>query len=943
MNDFFRIEEICQSALELPAAERASFLDRECGDDADFRREVESLLALENAAKSFIEVPPGDIAAEFFSNRGDRELIGRTIGNYRIVELLGAGGMGEVYAAEDVRLGRRLALKVLPREFSDSPDRKRRFEREARAASALNHPNIITIFGSETEDGVDFIVSELIEGKTLRDLISDGPLAPTLAVDIATQVADALDAAHSVGIVHRDIKPANIMIRPDGRVKVLDFGLAKLTVASTLGALAETHDRTEASRVMGTINYMSPEQALGQTLDGRSDLFSLGVCLYEMLAGETPFAGNTDAAVYDAILNKDAPFVAETNREVSPRLGRIVSRALEKKPDDRFESAAAMRDELKSFGEPVEMFVAVSEKFRSVARPVLLVLVSLVLVTISVALFFYWRPLQVAAFDPSGVAYRQITSRDGAENSPSLSSDGRFLIFASHEKGNWDIFQRNLDGEELVNLTGDSDSDDRQPTYSPDGSKIAFRSEREGGGVFVMNADGSDVRKVVGEGFFPAWSPDGKELVVSTVNFIEPLDRGGKSRLFVVDIANGNRRTIPVSEDAIQASWSPHRYRIAYWATADGGARDVKTISADGDSDVVAVTNDVAVDWNPVWSPDGNHLYFVSNRSGTMSLWRVAIDEKSGRVLGEPESVPTPTSYFQHLAFSRDGKTFAFVHSNFTANIERFDYYPETESVSSTPTSLTKGAKFVRNPSYSPDGTQIAFDAVTNKQEDIFVMKSDGTNVRQLTNDIHKDRAPTWSPDGKSIVFYSSRTGKYKGWKVNADGGGLSQLTFGDDNEFLHIWSRDGRYLVSNPDMKLPVLYSASQPFERGPAETLPDLFADGSWLMAESWSPDSSKLAAMRVSNDPTVAGIVIYNVNSRKYDIMTDFGADAFWLPDNRRLIFADVDKLYLLDSETKKTKPLTTVDGKIQLIAISPDNRAVSIAVQRLESDIWVGQTN
>lgn len=943
VNDFARVEEVYFAALEVPKDSRDVFLRDVCGQNLDLRREVESLLSLDEKALSFIETPPGDLAADVFAPKDTHRLVGRELGRYLILAPLGAGGMGEVYEAEDIKLGRKLALKLLPPHFSDDAERKRRFEREARAASALNHPNIITIYGLETADGHDFIVSELIEGKTLRKLITEGVLDQADAVAIALQIAEALDAAHSVGVVHRDIKPANVMIRPDGLVKVLDFGLAKLDPKNDSGDFSQTRDLTGDGRVMGTVNYMSPEQALGQSLDGRSDLFSLGVCLYEMLAGEPPFAGTTDAAVYDAILNKNPPSVADLNRDISPRLGRIVARALEKKPDDRFATAAVMRDELRSVGEPIGVFASVAEKAGKFARPALFAAGLLVIVAAVWGAFSVWRPFQAVAFNPGAVAYRQMTNRDGAEYSPSLSPDGSFLIYASKENRNWDIFQRRLESDEFVNLTIDSQADDLQPAYSPDGSKIAFRSERDGGGIFVMNADGSEVRRVSDAGYFPAWSPDGSELVVSSHNFSEPLDRSGQSRLSVIEIAGGNRREIPASADSIQASWSPNGHRIAYWTTGDGGARDVMTVSADGKGDVVNVTDDAAVDWNPVWSLDGKYLYFVSNRSGTMNLWRIAIDEESGRLLGEPELVATPTTYFQNLAFSRDGKTFAFAQANFTSNIERFDYDSKTETLSAAPVALTKGSKFVRNPSYSPDGSMIAFDAVTNKQEDIFVMASDGTNVRQLTNDIHKDRAPTWTPDGKSLVFYSSRTGKYKAWKINLDGTELTQLTFGEANELFAFMSPDGKFLLSNSDRSYPSLYRADQASAQESAEKLPDLFGDGTWVMAESWSPDSTKLAAMRISNDPKIAGIVVFDVYSRKYEILTDFGADAFWLGDNRRLIFADLDKLYLLDSETKRTKHLTTIDGKVQLIAISPDNRAVSISVQRMESDIWVGTIN
>ena len=342
MNDFSKIEEIYHAALAFPEAKREAFIRKSCGEDFELRREVESLLSFDKQARSFIELPPDDLAAAVVTSQNSESLIGKTVNNYRVLSFLGAGGMGEVYLAEDVRLGRKLALKLLPPNLSSHPERKMRFEQEARAASALNHPNIITIYGFEQTDEANFIVTEFIDGVTLRDRLKREPLSATDAIDIAIQIASALEAAHSVGVIHRDIKPANIMLRRDKIAKILDFGLAKLTTISGSDSF-DTKDFTEQNRVMGTINYMSPEQALGEPLDARTDIFSLGVALYEMLTGVQPFRGGSEAAIYNHILNTEPAPISEIKPDIPPDLEEIISRAIDKNAENRFQTAADLR------------------------------------------------------------------------------------------------------------------------------------------------------------------------------------------------------------------------------------------------------------------------------------------------------------------------------------------------------------------------------------------------------------------------------------------------------------------------------------------------------------------------------------------------------------------------------------------------------------------------
>jgi serine/threonine protein kinase/Tfp pilus assembly protein PilF len=347
-----QIEELYHSALERDSAERVAFINDSCNGDEELRWEVESLLASHERAGDFIEAPVHEAAARLIADNRERSMVGRAIGRYEIIELLGAGGMGEVYLARDKTLGRQVALKLLPDYFTQDEARVRRFQQEARTASGLNHPNILTIYEISQLGGQHFIATEFIDGETLRDRMAHTRAKLGEALEIATQVGAALAAADEAGIAHRDIKPENIMIRRDGYVKVLDFGLAKLTEHESVTVDAERATRvpakTDPGMVMGTVQYMSPEQARGLTVDGRTDIWSIGVVLYEMVTGEAPFAGETPSHVIVSILEKEAPLLSRCTPEAPAELERIVDKALRKNRDERYQTVKDLLLDLKS-------------------------------------------------------------------------------------------------------------------------------------------------------------------------------------------------------------------------------------------------------------------------------------------------------------------------------------------------------------------------------------------------------------------------------------------------------------------------------------------------------------------------------------------------------------------------------------------------------------------
>jgi Tol biopolymer transport system component/serine/threonine protein kinase len=871
---------------------------------------------------------------------------GSRLGPYEILSLLGSGGMGEVYRARDPRLGRDVAIKVLPAAFSADADRLRRFEQEARAAAALNHPNIVTIHSVEEANGLRFLTMELVEGKPLSDLIPKNGMPLDRLLNIATPLASALSAAHSKGITHRDLKPANVMIGAEGQVKILDFGLAKLREAAPaevdMTGLA-TEPITSEGRIVGTVAYMSPEQAEGKSIDPRSDIFSLGVILYELATGERPFKGDTTISTITSILRDTPRPITELNHTLPRDLAKIVRHCLVKDVEHRYQTAKDLRNDLEELKRDIESGEVVTPAAIHSVPPAQrwprAVMAVVAVAAFATLLVWRWTSHRSTGTGPVPVeaTFTQLTSEPGAEVSPSLSPDGRWIVYSSAATGHAAIYLRSVGGQLAINLTKDSPADDTQPTFSPDGEWIAFRSERDGGGIFVMGRTGESVRRLTDAGFNPAWSPTGEEVVFADDwIYNDPFTRTRVSALWAVTVATGAKRLI-TKGDAVQPHWSPHGDRIAYWAIpwggSGGGQRDLWTVPARGGT-AVQVTDDPATDWNPLWSPDGKFLYFASDRGGSMNLWRVPIDEHSGKVLGRPEAITAPAPFVGDLSIAADGRHLAYASIVVTSNLQTVAFDPSTKKVTGDPVSVTTGSKSYRAPALSPDGAWVVF-ASTLGQEDIFVCRVDGTGLRQLTNDAAKDRWPRWSPDGQRIAFYSDRGGRYNVWILHPDGSGLEPLTDGAD---LHVpfWSPDGSRMVATDVSAGPVyLFDPRIPWHQQQPERLPP-YPDGQHFLAWSWSPDGKRLAGWFISPR---GGIVTYSLGSRTYETLTDFGGWPVWLNDNDGLVFASQSKVLLVNRARQVRELLSVAPHQINNLAVSSDNRRLMFDRTVTEADIWL----
>jgi eukaryotic-like serine/threonine-protein kinase len=927
---------IVERALAKDPAERYTRIDEMRADLLALAAALGSPLPPDTLDPTLREIPSSSSAGPR-ATQDTGNLAGRVVAHYRILEHVGGGGMGIVYKAEDLRLSRTVALKFLPPELTRDPEAKSRFLQEARAASGLDHPNICTIHEvGETDDGRLYLAMPHYDGETLRKKLERGPLSIDEATDIAQQIARGLAKAHRGGIVHRDIKPANLMVTSDGVVKILDFGLAKL-----VGSAAIT--RTGSS--VGTPAYMSPEQARGEEVDHRTDLWSLGVVLYEMVAGQRPFRGEHEQAVLYSLLNERPKPLTQVRPDAPPELERIVEGLLAKDPADRYPTVEGPLGDLRMLRNESMTTTVRTPTSRSApggVRPWMWAAGLGVVAALAAGALYVSGGGRAAGGGGARLSpsFSRLTDLEGRETFPSLSPDGIFLLFVKSTHGNADVYWQRVGENNPVNLTPDSWEDDTQPAFSPDGQQIVFRSEREGGGLFVMSGTGKAVRRLTDSGYNPAWSPDGREIAFATEGVAGPLERKLDSQLWVVNAATGDKRLVG-SDDAVQPSWSPHGRRIAYWGLPPGSARRILwTIPAKG-GEPVQVTDDEHINWNPVWSPDGGHLFFVSNRNGSMNVWRVAIDEASGRTLGEPEPVTSSSLSLGLLSVSRDGRRIAYATDEGRANLERRDFDPVSLQPAGAASPVTQGSRAVRSSAISPDGGWIAFDT-SLPQEDLFVIRPDGSGLRQLTDDAAKDRIPRWWSDGSRILFYSDRGGSYGAWTIRADGSGLQPLPHGSrDPLYNPIPSPDGRRLVASLGFQGAALVDLAQPVGKR-IRWLPRPESGQEVFSATSWSVDGRRLAGTLEQTDGSVVpGVVVFSFDSRRYERLTASGVVPVWLRDNRTLLYRQEGKIFACDLRSRMPRLILAPppSSAFTAIAVGPDGRSLYTVRESDEGDVWL----
>jgi len=865
---------------------------------------------------------------------------GDRIGLFEILSVLGVGGMGEVYRAHDTKLHRDVAIKILPPAFAADGDRLTRFEREAQVLASLSHPHIAQIYGivdlPDLLEGAGFaLVLERVEGEDLAHRLQRGPLSLEDALPLARQIAEALETAHDHGIVHRDLKPANIKIAPDGTAKVLDFGLATADPVGDRAGVGSPDSPTFTSpvaltargMVLGTATYMAPEQARGKPVDRRADIWAFGCVLYEMLTGRSPFSG-PDLAETLAAITRDSPDWGPLPTGVPSTVRALLERCLEKNPRERLRDIGEARIALSRPPGPATPPPVMAPPSRWPAR---LAWGTVGLIAGALAMLAWTPPASVES--SAAFSLRQLTEQPGEEIHPDISPDGRLVAYTAGPAGRRDIYLLRVGGR-AINLTADSPADDSQPAFSRDGERIAFRSERDGGGIFVMGVTGESVKRVTTSGFDPRWSPDGRRLVYATEAVIDPYSRAVRSEVWTADVTAGTASRL-WDGDAVQPAWSPHSTRIAFWALT-GGQRDIWTIPASGGTPVAVVSDD-ATDWAPEWSPDGGTLYFVSDRGGAPNLWQVAIDETTGVPRSVPTAVTNGVRALGSARISGDGSRMVVSATDRAAELSLvgFDAAAGRLAVGTTIRSSSLGWC---NPSH--DAVWLACTSRIG-HEDIVLLRSDGTETRRLTDDAFKDRVPVWSPDDRTIAFMSARNGRWGLWAIGADGSALRPLTDLRVDIGWGIWSPDGKRMAAGtavggaPPYGIWLL-NPSRPSTPDTAVLVPT----HARIDMDTWSSDGTLLAGTEKNSAGDLIAVTIWNVDARRMvnrielPLIRGSAYDVSFVPGTHDMLVSTTRGVMLVNAETGHSRLISPLIGEL-----SGAGRTLLLERTTLDADLWL----
>jgi eukaryotic-like serine/threonine-protein kinase len=882
------VKQLCNAALDREACERAAFLAQACQGDEELRREVESLLAQEKSAEGFLESPALEVAAAALAMRhvgeGEPSLVGREMGSYRILSLLGAGGMGEVYRALDTKLGRNVAIKVLPAAFVRDPNRLSRFQREAKMLASLNHPNIATIHGLEQSDGVHYLVMELVTGQTLAERLRAGPLAIKELLDLCIQVADALEAAHAQGVIHRDIKPANIAVTKRGQAKILDFGLAKLArlpaagVASSASMVSEVEKSLSMpNTLLGTVAYMSPEQVRGEELDIRTDLFSFGLTIYEMATGFAAFGGGGVGVIFDAILNRQPVPPSQLNRALPSKLEEIINRSLEKDRKLRYQTAEDLGAELRRLKRDLESGIALSVGPVSVLarayKKASLLIGGVALLALLLFLVVIRRP-QEPTFQPTE---SHAITNDGRQKEPAdwfypVVTDGGRLYFTEVAAADISLAQVSTVGGETASIETPF-SLPLIADISPDHAELLVLgfvgSEREGSMWTIPTLAGTPRRIGDLKAHDATWAPDGEIVYANGFDLYRAKLDGSSARKIIT--SPGTPLWLRFAPDG----------RVLRFTILDPGTRSTSLweVAQDG-SNLHALLprwNEPAAQCCGNWSPDGKYFAFQSSRNGRADIW--VLRSKSGSSLSAshaPERLTQGPLNFLAPVFSLDGKTLFVVGEQRRGELVRYDakarqFLMYLSGTSADRVDFSRDGEWVAYVGY-PDGT-------------LWRSKTDGTHKQQLTSpplDVH---LPRWSPDGREIAFSGSEDDQTsKIYVIPAVGGSPTEVVPGSQRQREPSWSADGNLMV----------FSGS---EEGLAPTNMALFVgdvrthkssllpDSAGLEEPRWSPDGRYIAATTADSQK----LLLFDTQIKKWVELARLGVGYLnWSRDSKYLYF-------------------------------------------------------
>jgi Tol biopolymer transport system component len=882
---------------------------------------------------------------------------GTRLGAYEIVCALGAGGMGEVYRARDTRLGREVALKFLPEGFAEDPERHARFEREAKVLASLNNPNIAVLYGLEHLDGRHALVMELVEGEGLDDRIARGPVPVDEALPIALQIAEALEAAHEKGIVHRDLKPANVKARPDGTVKVLDFGLAKAweeEAAASDPAYSPTitGHHTRAGLILGTAAYMSPEQARGKTVDKRSDIWSFGVVLWEMLVGRSLFAANTVSDTLAAVLTREVD-LARLPEPTPGAIRGLLRRCLERNPKNRLRDIGDARIVLGDVlagrvAEPRPVAAFEGAARTSLATRLLWTAAALVMGGVVIAALDR-TVLAPPVFEPPMIVP---LTYSGFDVTPDASPDGKTIAFSSIRDGRWRVWLKQLATGAEVPLTAGVDV---RPQFSPDGGSIAFtRVEPSVDDIYRVPIVGGGARRLARNGSKPIWSPDGKWIVFDRVD-----PSGGGDKLMIVPADGGQTRELKRIEgrSVLGLAWSPGGRSIAVLATDPRDTTGQELIAVNASSgDVRPIRRFPRGLSNGCLTWNGNRAVLlamaVSRASqGPFPLLRVPVDG------GTPHTVMSLNFLPQSIAHAGPGRLVVDAGDR-VSNLRLLELSGGRLQGGRW---LSRGESVDRQPDFSHDGRSIVFTSDRGGTLNIWGLSPDSSAVRRLTHDPAGGMDPQLTPDGKHLLWSSNRSGNFEIWIADSDGSDAHQLSHDGIDAENPTMTPDGRWIV----------YSSARPNERGLWKMRPDgsdaqRFLKGVFILPEV-SPNGQWVACLDMTGSPRAEvtirvvriadGAEIARVGVHQARFVTGQVANGVtvgrtrWMPDGRTVVFLgalseDRNALALFvqpiepGRDTTAERRLlyrTEPESMAESFGISPDGKWIVVSLLAQRSDL------
>jgi Tol biopolymer transport system component/predicted Ser/Thr protein kinase len=911
-----KIEQLYHAALEREESQRPAYLYEICAGDDTLRREVESLLVQGKAGDGFLESPAMDVAARAVAIDPRHSLNGKQLGSYKIVSMVGAGGMGEVYKARDTRLDRIVAIKVLPAHLADRADLRERFDREAKTIASLNHPHICTLYDIGHEGEIDFLVMEYLEGETLAQRLLKGSLPLEQVLRYAIEIADALDKAHRKGITHRDLKPANIMLTKSG-TKLLDFGLAKLTQEAALGTPESRLPTlksavTAEGTILGTLQYMAPEQLEGNEVDARTDIFSFGAVVYEMATGKRAFEGKTQASVIGAIMSIDPPLISSLQPMTPPALDRVVKKCLAKEPDNRWHAIKDLCDEVKWIAESGSQAGAATAPAgpASKNRRKTLVWGAVSLLACAIIGMTVWilkpaPPRPVTRFTLSLPPDQRLAGLDAP--AIALSPDGTRLAYVATQSGVQEIYLRAMDSSEVRMIPGTEGA--RAPFFSPDGQWVGFFAENKlekislsgGAPVTICDAPGNSLTVSA------SWGADDNIVFQS----------GTAAGLRQVSAAGGTPKLLSTPDS--KKGETTHRFpellpggKAVLFAAGQSATVNLNNARIVVRSLQTGETRDLIGGTYPSYAPTG-HLVYA--QAGT--LMAVSFDPRRLAVTGA--SVPmlesvlqSPTSGVVQYSFSNTGSV-AYVPGGLQAVQRKLVWVDRKGTEQPLPTPSHP----YRTPRLSPDGRRVVVAISDQLGDHIWLYDLTRDTLTRLTFEGTTNSTPIWTPDGKRITFGSTRGGSSASdafWQP-ADGSGSAEaLTmFRENRHNMGSWSPDGQVLSFeeiNPVTRRDVwVYTLSDrkahPFLNTQFnETAPEFSPDGHWL---AYASDESGRYEIYVQPYPGPGG---------KWQISTEGGTEPRWTRDGE-IFYRSGTKMMAVDTKLKPTfsadKPKMLFEGQ------------------------------